>query len=101
VKICEDFALNSGDKRTGRCISMDHLTLSFSPGNFFSKYKMTIVPRAPYSPDMAPYSFSVSHHFDKNEMIKTGLQAVLNILTEHDFCAYAQEGDYFKGDGDQ
>jgi hypothetical protein len=35
VKVCEDFAQNFGDKRTGCCITATlHLTLSFSPGNF-------------------------------------------------------------------
>jgi hypothetical protein len=34
VKICEGFAPNFGDKRTGRCITTTHhLTLPFSPGN--------------------------------------------------------------------
>jgi hypothetical protein len=38
VKIFEDFALNFGDKRTGCCIStMHHLTLIFSPGNYWLK----------------------------------------------------------------
>jgi hypothetical protein len=35
MKMCEDFTLNSGDKRTGCCImTMRHFTLPFSPGNF-------------------------------------------------------------------
>jgi hypothetical protein len=36
VKMCEDFTPNFGNKRTGCCItSTHHLTLPFSPGNFF------------------------------------------------------------------
>jgi hypothetical protein len=35
VKMCEDFAPNFGNKRTGCCITTTHrLTLPFSPGNF-------------------------------------------------------------------
>jgi hypothetical protein len=35
MKMCEDFAPNLGDKRTGCCITTTHhLTLPFSPGNF-------------------------------------------------------------------
>jgi hypothetical protein len=35
VKMCEDFAQNFGDKRTGCCITTTHfLTLPVSPGNF-------------------------------------------------------------------
>jgi hypothetical protein len=39
----------------------------------------------PYSPDLNSCDFSVSHHFDANEMIEAESKAVLNILTEHDF----------------
>jgi hypothetical protein len=35
MKVCEDFAPNFDDKRTGCCITAMHrLTLPFSPGNF-------------------------------------------------------------------
>jgi hypothetical protein len=35
VKMCEDFAPNFGDKRTGCCsMTMHRLTLPFPPGNF-------------------------------------------------------------------
>jgi hypothetical protein len=35
MKMCEDFAPNFGDKRTGCCITTAHcLTASVSPGNF-------------------------------------------------------------------
>jgi hypothetical protein len=38
MKMCEDFTLNSGDKRTGRRIMTTHrLTLPFSSGNFLPK----------------------------------------------------------------
>jgi hypothetical protein len=52
-------------------------------------------------------------HFDTIELIKAESQAVLNIITEHNFqdaftkwqkrwerCIHA-EGDYFEGDGSQ
>jgi hypothetical protein len=38
VKIWEDFAPNFGDKTTGCCITMHHLTLPFSPGIFFFNF---------------------------------------------------------------
>jgi hypothetical protein len=45
VKTCEDCAPNFGDKRTGYCITTTRLfTLPFSPGIFFTKNKMTVVP---------------------------------------------------------
>jgi hypothetical protein len=34
VKMCEHFAQNFGNKRTGCCITTHRLTLPFSPGNF-------------------------------------------------------------------
>jgi hypothetical protein len=35
MKMCEDFAPNFGDKRTGCCsMTTHHLTLPLSPGNF-------------------------------------------------------------------
>jgi hypothetical protein len=38
MKMCKDFALNFGDKRTECCITTMHcLTLSFSTGNFDQK----------------------------------------------------------------
>jgi hypothetical protein len=37
VKMCEDFAPNFGDKRTGCCITTTHILTLFSPGNFYRK----------------------------------------------------------------
>jgi hypothetical protein len=37
LKMCEDFAPNFGDKRTGCCITTHDLTLPFSPGNVLLK----------------------------------------------------------------
>jgi hypothetical protein len=60
VKIYEDFAKNLGDKITDCCITRKHrLTLSFSPGIFFTKNNMTVLPHPPY--------FSVSPIEDKTE----------------------------------
>jgi hypothetical protein len=60
VKLCEDFAPNFGDKITDYCITKTHhLTLPLSPGNFFTKNNMTVVPHKPYSPDLAPCDFSL------------------------------------------
>jgi predicted helicase len=46
---------------------------------------MTVFPHPPYSPDLAPFYFSVSRHFDEIEMIEAESQTVLNTFTEHDF----------------
>jgi hypothetical protein len=38
MKMCKDFSLKFGDKRTGCCITTTHLShISFSPGNFLTK----------------------------------------------------------------
>jgi hypothetical protein len=48
VKISKDFAPNFGDKRTSYCINTTHhLTLPITPGNFWPKKNMTIVPHHP------------------------------------------------------
>jgi hypothetical protein len=47
-EICEDFGLNFDDKRTGCCImTMQCLTLPFSPGNFLPKAKWLLSPTHP------------------------------------------------------
>jgi hypothetical protein len=54
MKICEDFAPNVGNKRTGYCImTMHHLSLPFPPGNF-PRLKIKLK----------------GCHFDKNEVIE-------------------------------
>jgi hypothetical protein len=48
MRTCEDFALNFFDKRTNCCITTTHhLTLPFSPGNYFTKNNMTVVSHPP------------------------------------------------------
>jgi hypothetical protein len=94
--MCEDFATDFGDKRTGCCIrTTQRLTPRFSAGIFlFFQLKIKLN----------------GHHFDTIEVIKEEPQAVLNTLTGHDFqdafkkwqkrkerCIHA-EGDYFEGD---
>jgi hypothetical protein len=79
--MCEDFAPNFGDKRTG--ITTAHcFTLPFSLGNFFIKNDTTVVSRPPYSSDLVPCDFSVFHHF---EVIEADSQSVLTTFIEHDF----------------
>jgi hypothetical protein len=91
--MCEDFASNFGDKRTGHCImTAHHLTLSFSPP-YFSQLK--------------------SRHYDIVEVIEAELQAVLNTLREQNFQdafnkwqkrwkrCMCVEGDYFESNGGQ
>jgi hypothetical protein len=48
VKMCEDFALNFGDKRTDCCIITTHcLILPFSPGNSWQKATWLSSPTHP------------------------------------------------------
>jgi hypothetical protein len=78
LKMCQDFAPKFGDKRTGCCImTMHHLTLPFSPGNFLWKEQHDCL-RLP------ALLFSVSQGES---------QVVLNTLTEHYFH------DAFKNNG--
>jgi hypothetical protein len=59
--MCEHFAPNFGDKRTGYCITTVHsLTLPFTPGIFFTK-NMTA--------DHYTFYFSVFPIDDKIEML--------------------------------
>jgi hypothetical protein len=106
---------NFGDNRTGCCImTMNHLALSFSPGNFSPKTTWLSSPHPPYSLDFASWDFSLFswlkiHHFDTTEMI----EAVLITLTEHSlqdaFRKWQKrwerpihvEGNYFENDGGQ
>jgi hypothetical protein len=49
VKMCEYFAQNFGNKRTGCCITTTHCdVLPFSPGDFCPKSNTTVVPHPPY-----------------------------------------------------
>jgi hypothetical protein len=59
VKICEYFASNVGDKRTGCCIATMHRNTFFSPGNFFTKTNMAVVLHPTYSIDLAPGDHSL------------------------------------------
>jgi hypothetical protein len=63
MKMCEDFALNFGEKRIGCCITKTHI--SFFTRNFLPKNNMIVVPDQPYSPDFASCDFSVSPIEDK------------------------------------
>jgi hypothetical protein len=52
MKICEELALNFGDKRTGCCVTATHhQTLPFSPREFLTQNNMTVIPH--------PFYFSV------------------------------------------
>jgi hypothetical protein len=92
--MCEDFTSNTDIKRTGCCIRITHhLSSSFSRA-FLTKNNITVVPHPPYTPDLGTCDFSLflrlkiklkGRHFDKIEVIKAELHAVLNTVTEHDF----------------
>jgi hypothetical protein len=85
VRMCEDFAPNFRDKGTGCCITTHRLTLPFSRGNF--------CPNQHYC---RPYPLYCSlffrlkvilkgRHFDTIEVMEAESQALLNVLTGHDF----------------
>jgi hypothetical protein len=47
---------------------------------------MTVIPHLPYCPLFPPLKIKLKgRHFDTTEVTKAESQAVLNILTEHDF----------------
>jgi hypothetical protein len=86
--MCKAFAPNFGDKRTGCCITKTYrLTLPFSP--IFSIFDQQHGCR-PHSPThFSLFSLLKINlrglHFDTIEVIEAESQAVLNIITEHDF----------------
>jgi hypothetical protein len=70
MHMCKYFAPNFGDKRTGcSIITTNHLALPSSPGNFFNKNTMIVIPHIPYLPDLAPCDFSVSPTENKTERL--------------------------------
>jgi hypothetical protein len=83
VRMCEDIALNFGNKDTGYCIMTTHrLTLSFSPGNFLTKNNKTVVLHPPYLYLFPGLKIKLKgHHFNTTEVIEGELQEVLNTLT--------------------
>jgi hypothetical protein len=80
--MCEDFAMNFGDKITGCCVTtVRHPTLPFSPQIFLIK-NMTVVPYPPYFSLFPRLNMQLTgRHFDTVEVI----EAMLNTLTENDF----------------
>jgi hypothetical protein len=60
MKMCEDFAPELWQQKNW---TLHHentsLMLPFSPGNFFTKNNMTVVPHPPYLPDLARANFSL------------------------------------------
>jgi hypothetical protein len=115
VIMCEHFAPNFGDKRTGCCITTTHhLTLNFLPGNFLTKNNKTVITHPPYFCLFPQQKIKLKgRHFDMIAVMEAESQAVLKNCTEQYFqdtfkkwqkrwerCISA-EGDYFEGDGDQ
>jgi hypothetical protein len=82
--MCEDFAPNFGNEKTGCCImTMHRLTLPFSPGNFSPKTDCH--PHPPYF-SVSPIEDTTERQtFDTTEVMEAESQMVLNTLTEHDF----------------
>jgi hypothetical protein len=67
---------------------------------FPAKYKMTVIPHPPYSPDLAPCDFFLFQQinlklkgcqFDRTEEIQAKSQRVLDTLTEKDFQEAVQK----------
>jgi hypothetical protein len=120
MKMCKDFTLNFGVKRSDLHHDNTPSHTFFFITEFLTKYNMTVVPHPPYSLDLAPCDFFLfprlktiveGCHFDTIEVIEAESQAVLNTLAEQIFqdafkewqkcwewCMWA-EGDYFEGDG--
>jgi hypothetical protein len=95
VKIDEDVAPNFGENRSS-CFTKTtpRLTLPFSPSILWRKTKMVAIPHATYSPDLAPYDFSLfpemklklkGRRFDTIEEIQDESQRVLDTVTEKGF----------------
>jgi hypothetical protein len=82
--MCEDLASKFGDKITGYCITTMHrLTLLFSPGNFFIKNNMTVVPtHTDFSLFPGLKIKLKGRQFSTIEVIEVESQAVLNTLTD-------------------
>jgi hypothetical protein len=58
MKMCEGFAPNFGDKRTGCCIATMHrLALPFSPWNFLTKTTLLSSPTDPTHLTWPPATF--------------------------------------------
>jgi hypothetical protein len=78
--MCEDFAPNFGDKRSGRSITTTHrLTLLFSPGIIWPKNNMTAVPLPPHVSLFPRLKIQLKgRHFDTTEAMEAESQAVLN-----------------------
>jgi hypothetical protein len=83
--MCEDFATNFADRRTGCCITTTHrLTLHFSTLIFLTKNNMTVVSHPPYFPLFPRLKIKLKgRHVDTVEVIEAESQAVLNTVTEH------------------
>jgi hypothetical protein len=85
--MCDDFAPNFVDKRTGCCITTtSRLTLLLSPAIFFIKNNITVVPHPTYFALFPRLKIKLKgRHFDTTEVLEAESQAVLDTLTEHDF----------------
>jgi hypothetical protein len=68
-------------------MTMHRFTLPFSPENFLPRTNnMTIVPHPTYFSLFPQLKMKLKdHHFDTIEVTDPELQAVMSILTEHDF----------------
>jgi hypothetical protein len=85
--MCEDFAPNFGDKRTGCCIMKTHrLTFPFSPRISFTQNNMNGVPNLPYFSLFPRLKKKLKdRHSDTIQMIEVESQEVLNTFTDQDF----------------
>jgi hypothetical protein len=94
VKTCEDVAPNFGENRPGLLHhdnAPSHISVLIQ--HFLVKYKMTVIPHTPYSPDLAPCDIFLfpktklkltECRFDSTEEVQTESQRVLDTLTEND-----------------
>jgi hypothetical protein len=84
LKMCEEFTLKFGDKELA--VVPQHTISHFSHHEIFDQNNMTVVTHPPYFSAFPQLKIKLKgRHFDTIEVIEAESQAVLNILTEHDF----------------
>jgi hypothetical protein len=113
MKMCEDFALNFGDKKNWLLHHNNALSHTcFFAREFLTKSNMTFGPTHPTFLFPQLKMKLKGRHFDTIEVINAESQTVLNTLTEHNFqntfkkwlkrweWCIRVEGTYLKGESE-
>jgi hypothetical protein len=94
MKMCEEFCRKLWQQNNWL---LHHDTLFYTfffTSDFWTKSNMIVISHPPYLPDLAPCDCSLfselklklkGRHFDTIEVTEAESQAVLHILTEHNF----------------